>query len=510
MEVGRLVSRMAALAAVIFLTPNLSAATPANPNPVDAEVHFKMGVGYFRAGEAAEAVRWLERAAQAHHTRAQGLLGLCYFSGRGVPLDFDKAAYWLARAAAKEDAIARFSLARLYINGQGVPRNPAKAAELYRLAANQGHAAAQANLGAMLEQGDGVKRDLEAAEKWHRKAAQQGLAVAQLNLGRLYATGRGVKPDPALAAKWYEAAATQGLGRAQFLLGASLYLGEGVPQDYVKAYQWLNLAAAQGIETAREHRQTLANKLTPQQLAKAQQQTAQYVARRRAVTRGRGEFYPADSKGGLPGPSTGSGFFVTSDGYLLTNHHVVAGAQRIEVRVDGERLPAQMIKGDLVNDLALLKVEGRFVPLPLGDSRVTRLGQPVFTIGFPNTTVQGVKPKYTAGRVNSQSGIRDDLRQFQVDVPVQPGNSGGALISETNGNVLGMITCRLDDLKTFKLTGSLPQNVNYAVKSEILRAFLQGVPKAAAKLIPPSPRARTPEAVRQTAEAASVLIHVQR
>ena len=510
MEVGSFFSRIVSIVIALLPVPILLAVAPPKGESVDAEVQFKMGVGYFRAGEPAEAVRWLERAAKSNHTRAQGMLGLCHYAGRGVSLDFDKAAYWLACAAAKEDAIAQFSLARLYVNGQGVPRNLAKASELYLLAANQGHAAAQVNLGVIQERGSGVPRDLESAAKWYAKAAQQGLAVAQLNLGRMHATGRGVKQDHALAAKWYAAAAEQGLGRAQFLLGASLHLGEGVPQDFVKAYKWMNLAAAQGFEAAQEHRQTITDKLTPQQLANAQQETAQFVARRRAVTRGRGEFYPADQAGALPGPSTGTGFFITTDGYLITNHHVVTGAQRIEVRTGNRKLLAHMIKGDLVNDLALLKVEGQFVPLPLGDSRTTRLGEPVFTIGFPNTTVQGVKPKYSAGRINSRSGMQDDQRQFQIDVPVQPGNSGGALINEANGNVLGVITCRLDDLKTFDLTGSLPQNVNYALKAEVIHAFMQNAPKAASKLIPASPSARPTEAVHQTAEAAAVLIIVQR
>ena len=510
MEVGRFFSRAVPVVVTLILAPKIFSAVPPKGESVNAEVQFKMGVGYFRAGEPAEAVRWLERAAKSNHTRAQGMLGLCHYAGRGVSLDFDKAAYWLARAAAKEDAIAQFSLARLYVKGQGVPRNLAKASELYLLAANQGHAAAQVDLGAAQEHGNGVPRDLESAAKWYNKAAQQGLSVAQLNLGRMHATGHGVKQDYALATKWYAAAADQGLGRAQFLLGASLYLGEGVPQDFVKAYKWMNLAAAQGIEAAQEHRQTITDKLTPRQLANAQHETAQFVARRRAVTRGRGEFYPANRASTLSGPSTGTGFFITTDGYLITNHHVIAGAKRIEVRTGNQKLLAHIIKGDLVNDLALLKIEGQFVPLPLGDSRTTRLGEPVFTIGFPNTTVQGVKPKYTTGRINSRSGMQDDQRQFQIDVPVQPGNSGGALINEANGNVLGVITYRLDDLKTLDLTGSLPQNVNYALKSEVIHSFVQGVPKAAAKLIPPSPRARPAEAVHQTAEAAAVLISVQR
>ncbi|MBL69840.1 MAG: hypothetical protein CMO74_15585 [Verrucomicrobiales bacterium] len=506
MEVGRVLS----ITLVAVHATSLFAADPKGEPAANAEVQFRMGAGHFHSGNHSEAVRWLQRAANANHTRAQGLLGLCYHAGRGVPQDFDKAAGYLARAAIKNDPIAQFSLARLYSTGQGVPKNLGKALELYRKAAMQGHAAAQANLGAMLENGTGTPRDLTAAAKWYAKSAAQGLAIAQLNLGRLYAAGRGVPASPNLAAKWYEAAAQQGMGEAQFLLGTALYLGEGVPQNFPQAYKWLNLAATRDIDAARQHRQTIADKLNPTQLAHAQRETAQFVARRQAVTRGRNDSLPNEPNGKLTAPSTGTGFFITPSGHLLTNHHVVAGAQKIEVRIGNERLPAQMLKGDIVNDLALLKVEGRFVPLPLGDSRITRAGQQVFTIGFPNTTVQGVKPKYTNGRINSRTGLQDDARQFQIDVPVQPGNSGGALIDETTGNALGIITCRLDDIRALDLTGSLPQNVNYALKAEVIQTFLNGTPTVAAQLAPPSPIKREAGAIHQTAEAASVLIHVQR
>ena len=155
----------------------------------------------------------------------------------------------------------------------------------------------------------------------------------------------------------------------------------------------------------------------------------------------------------------------------------------------------------------MLKVSGAFRPLPLAASRAVKLGDAVFTIGFPNTQMQGVEPKLTKGDINSLAGIQDDPRHFQTSVAVQPGNSGGPLV-DARGNVIGIVTLRLDDVKTLKLTGSLPQNVNYAVKSSFISAFLETLPDVAAKLKEPGAKERKFEEVVKAAEQAAALVLV--
>lgn len=115
-------------------------------------------------------------------------------------------------------------------------------------------------------------------------------------------------------------------------------------------------------------------------------------------------------------------------------------------------------------------MSGQFKPLCISTNDA-QLGDSVFTIGFPAIDLQGTEPKYTDGKISSLSGLRDDPDKYQISVPVQPGNSGGPLVDQS-GNVAGVIVARLNDFAALRSMGSLPQNVNYAVKGKLLRDFL--------------------------------------
>jgi len=187
---------------------------------------------------------------------------------------------------------------------------------------------------------------------------------------------------------------------------------------------------------------------------------------------------PPDVVSRLPGSErprgNGTGFFVTEDGYLLTNDHVVRGARRVKLRVSSGLVEAKVVRHDPSNDLALLKAEGTFKWLPMETGRAMRLGESVFTIGFPNVEMQGLAPKYTDGKISSLAGIGDDPRRYQISVPVQPGNSGGPLLDDT-GVVIGVVVARLSDMATLQNTGTIPQNVNYAVKASQAKSLMEEV-----------------------------------
>jgi len=128
--------------------------------------------------------------------------------------------------------------------------------------------------------------------------------------------------------------------------------------------------------------------------------------------------------------ASGTGFFVTDDGYLISNNHVVKDAVKVCLRTSAGLIDAKVVQVDADNDLALLKAEGKFSPLPIAESGAVKLGGTVATIGFPNIEMQGFSPKLTKGEISSLNGVQDDPRYFQISVPVQPGNSGGALVDE--------------------------------------------------------------------------------
>ncbi len=170
----------------------------------------------------------------------------------------------------------------------------------------------------------------------------------------------------------------------------------------------------------------------------------------------------------LAATASGTGFAITSDGYIATNFHVVQGASAVSVRdFRDNTLVARVVRTDVANDVAILKVDARFPGLPLARSSTTRRGDSVFTLGYPNVQLQGYSVKLTEGTISSITGVRDEPNNFQISVPVQPGNSGGPLFNR-DGAVIGLVVAKLSATAAMKATSTLPEAVNYAVKSNYL------------------------------------------
>lgn len=168
---------------------------------------------------------------------------------------------------------------------------------------------------------------------------------------------------------------------------------------------------------------------------------------------------------------SGSGFFVSNQGHIATNFHVIKDARSVEVIIDKERLPAKEVCVDPVNDLAIIKIEKETTPCVFKDSGDVTLGEEVTTIGFPNPDVQGLSPKLTTGVISSVTGLQDDPRHFQISAPIQPGNSGGPLFDK-NGQVIGIVVSTISPFFMARYKNSIPQNVNYAVKYAYLAPLL--------------------------------------
>lgn len=171
--------------------------------------------------------------------------------------------------------------------------------------------------------------------------------------------------------------------------------------------------------------------------------------------------------------STGTGFAVSGPLTIATANHVIDEATSITLSCGGgQEVAANVIAVDQPNDLAVLRI-GTPAPtyLELAPDRSLRVGERVFTVGFPVPDLLGTSAKYTDGSISSLTGLQDAASVLQITVPVQPGNSGGPLMNEA-GQVVGVITSGAAVQGFLRRTGTLPQNVNWAVRSEYLRLLL--------------------------------------
>jgi S1-C subfamily serine protease len=172
--------------------------------------------------------------------------------------------------------------------------------------------------------------------------------------------------------------------------------------------------------------------------------------------------------------SVGTGFLVSADGVVVTCYHVIAGKSRLSVRDQVGRFHvATLVARDVANDLALLKISGSALAhVPIMKSGDVRKGEEVFVLGFPNISMQGLETKVTQGIVSSISGVSGEPNSFQISAAVQPGNSGGPLI-DRQGNVIGVVNAKLSQSAAMRVSGALPENVNYAIKSNYLIELIQ-------------------------------------
>ena len=483
-----------------------------------ADAQFMLGLMYeYGRGlpkDYVQAADWYRKSAEQGNNFAQNNLGIMYENGRGLPKNYTMAAEWYRKSAEQGNANAQFKLGLMYEYGRGLPKDYTKAADWYRKSAEQGNIFAQNNLGVLYYRGDGVPKDYTKAAEWYRKSAEQGNKYAQYMLGSMYEEGQGIQKDYRKAAEWYLKAAEQGNANAQFKLGLMYGYGRGVPKNYTKAAEWYRKSAEQGVAEAQNNLalmycegrgvpkdeieglarlyiavaaynntnaekviRDLEEKLGDRISLVAQQRSKKILEEikeaKESVSAGKdNNGQPAQIARGEP-QAYGSGVLVTSDGFILTAAHVVSGATSVKVVTESNLAqPAQVVTVDEANDVALLKCEGSFEGAPVEDSGAAGLGKHVFTIGFPSVQVQGCKPKLTSGDISSMGGIQDDPRQWQVSVPVQPGNSGGPLFDD-NGSVIGLIVSKLDAIQIAKYTGDIPENVNYAVKSAYFMPLLK-------------------------------------
>ena len=171
--------------------------------------------------------------------------------------------------------------------------------------------------------------------------------------------------------------------------------------------------------------------------------------------------------------ATGSGFFVNDNGYLVSNYHVIEICQAVGVPLDGQIFPVKILASDIVNDLIVGKIElnGKNPYLSI-NTEGAYLGDNILAAGFPLDNDLSESIKVTRGIVSSMSGIGNNYSQYQIDAAVQGGNSGGPLLDD-KGTVVGVVVSQIDKVRYLAEENYIPENVNFAVKSQNLDIFLK-------------------------------------
>ena len=425
-----------------------------------------------------EVVLWHRKAAEQDYAPAQSELALIYLFGLyGETKNYEKAMELLIKAAIPADEgvgiykngypPAQHSLGTIYAEGMGVNQNYEEALNWYRMAAAHGYAESQYSLGVMYYKGNGVNRDLKEAASWYQRAAERGHVRSQLNLGRMYKLGEGVSQNSEKAARFTLAAAQQGAAIAQVQLGEAF---EKEPndqlQDNEEAYYWYSLAIKNKADLDASMDANLAVKVS---------EGLERV--RKLLTKEQRDRIDVRVNNWKPRVlyASGTGFYI-NENHLLTNAHVLrweddyGNEQEFDEVRNGLRYVEEKSGSlDIGVDLALLFDARGNKDIANFRSYPVDLGEEIVVYGFPLSHILSYKGNITSGIV---SGLMSTISEphpenrFQHTAPTQKGNSGGPVF-DAAGNVVGVVVSSLNpDVIQH-------QNVNFAIKFDVIEDFLQ-------------------------------------
>lgn len=169
--------------------------------------------------------------------------------------------------------------------------------------------------------------------------------------------------------------------------------------------------------------------------------------------------------------SSGTGFFVSENGNLISNYHVVDGCNSVKASYKGQMLDATLLAYDELNDLAALQLKAKpKTVIPLSDENPYPM-QDLIVAGYPFGENFSSTIKFTKGIVSSLAGLGNNYSQIQIDAAIQPGNSGGPIVDE-NGNAIAVAVAKLSISHVLKNYGVVPENTNFGVKVSAVRNLL--------------------------------------
>jgi S1-C subfamily serine protease len=339
-----------------------------------------------------------------------------------------KRSFKLLSSHEENDPEVQYYLGKHHYYGHATPKNYQKASKWLSKSASASYLPSHEYLGYVYDFGDKtLHEDNVEALAWYRRAAENGFKGAQANLASMYEFGEGTPINIDEAVRWYRKAIQNNSQYAKCRL-AKIYIDQNMDRATIISL----------LEDGASHHQIPCQKI--------------YASYKNSTLKRR------------KNSTSGTGFFISQEGHLLTNYHVIEGKKDISVKLrSGASYHANIVASDLVNDVALLKISARTTPLNIYHNSKSKVGNKVFTIGYPLINVQGMNAKFTNGHINSLTGAKDDRRFIQTDTDIQPGNSGGALFNMA-GNVIGIITKTLNQKKIYQKTSLITQNVNYALK----------------------------------------------
>jgi uncharacterized protein len=431
----------------------------------------------YKKGDYARVLRECRDAAAGGEPSCANMLGVLYAEGKGVAADQAEAVRWFRISADAGNGYGAFNLGLHYEHGNGVAKDLATAEKWFRVAARQGIPDAELGLAQFLIK---YRDDWHGALAFLKPASAQGLAEAQFVLAFAYETAKGTRRNARSAVKWYEAAADHGYGPAQTRLADLYEHGKMVETDYKEAYFWYAVAARDNNsgkkKTDEDGMKRCAAHLSKSELADAQETVKNFqpgTVALRPPRRSRRE--AAASSDGKPRIfAIGSGFYVSRQGHLLTNNHVVAECSEVHVTEGDGSTPAKVLATDKERDLALVQVpHGVVAAAVFHGGAVARPGETVVAVGFPLAGLLSSDPIVTAGIINALSGLRDNRNELQISAPLQPGNSGGPIF-DSSGHIVGIAVAKLAALAVARATGGIiPENVNFAIKADVAADFLR-------------------------------------
>jgi len=447
----------------------------ANQSHADAMYYIALTYDYAdRVDEDnAAAASWYRRAAELGHAESQAQLGLMYELGEGVAADINAARVWYEAAAENGDADGKGYLGDLYIRGAGVRQDFVKGLSLLEGSAFGGSFYGQMELARVrLEAGSPVEDRIE------------GLAWLLISGETANDDQDNTKRTDLLAAtkptdeEWSAARRRAVTLSASILRSAPIGGGTGFWLDTSDAA--LVEAAQRGLRGLRYYDgditglrddafdEALLSFIKDWRYKHGAQVTPDLIM----VIGGALAYnvFESDEARSDLVENVGSGFFVSDDGLIITNEHVIEGCDRLSLP-DGDAL--QIIAREASSDLALLKASGSLNAsgLSLRSGRGLRPGDRIWVAGYPLGGYITSDLSIASGDVMALAGIGQDRREFQMSAPIQPGNSGGPVL-DASGHVVGVVVSGLDKLGLVAELGDLPENVNFAISLGTLQSFL--------------------------------------